>query len=160
MDCVDQPEATNQTSRLRKTGSGDPEAVSRDVCFEALMWIGRPRSLILAKDDVRFCSDYGLRSAVARCPESADFVAKVFLGWRTKFLRTTDAFRARRREGPHRLSQKRLRTFVRAVRSLAAPEESKNRLSRDFWSRSIFDFCTPLKSRHRRVLFHRRASPH
>ena len=58
MDCVDQPEATNQTSRLRKTGSGDPEAVSRDVCFEALMWIGRPRSLILAKDDVRFCPGF------------------------------------------------------------------------------------------------------
>jgi hypothetical protein len=54
-----------------------------------------------------------------------DCVAKVFLGWRTKFLRTTDAFRARRREGSHRLSQKRLRTFVRAVRSLAALESPK-----------------------------------
>ena len=35
-----------------------------------------------------------------------------------------------------------LRTFVCAVRSLAALEKSKNRLSRDFWSRSIFAFAT------------------
>jgi hypothetical protein len=52
MDCVDQPEATNQTSRLRKTGSGNPEAVSRDVRFEALMekplWVGRPRACELS----------------------------------------------------------------------------------------------------------------
>ena len=36
MDCVDQPKATKETSRLRKTGSSDPEAVSRDLRLEEL----------------------------------------------------------------------------------------------------------------------------
>ena len=71
----------------------------------------------------------------------ADIVAKVFLGWRTKFSRTTDAFRVRRYEGPHRFTQKRPRTFVAPLQSLAAARMSKNQLSRDFRSISIFDFC-------------------
>jgi hypothetical protein len=49
-------------------------------------------------------------------------------------------FRARRREGLHRFIQKRPRTFVSALASYTAVETSKDRLSRDFQSRSIFDF--------------------
>src|SRR6478735_8128787 len=71
----------------------------------------------------------------------ADIVAKVFLGWRTKILRAADAFYARRREGPYRFIQNRSRTSVVALKSDAAVEKSKDQLSRDFWGRSIFDFC-------------------
>jgi len=41
---------------------------------------------------------------------------------------------------PRRLTQKRPRTFVSALWSFAAVEMSRNRLSRDFRGRSIFDF--------------------
>src|SRR6476660_5139950 len=70
-------------------------------------------------------------SAIAlRSP--GDIVAKVFLGCRTKILRTADAFCARRREGPHRLIQNRSRTSVVALKGDAAAERSKDQLSRDF----------------------------
>src|ERR1700680_649216 len=42
-------------------------------------------------------------------PLVADFVAKVFLGCRTKIPRAADASRASRREGPHRFAEKRPR---------------------------------------------------
>jgi hypothetical protein len=61
-----------------------------------------------------------------------DIVAKVFLGWRTKILRTADAFCARRREGPYRLIQNRSLASVVALKSNAAAEKSKDQLSRDF----------------------------
>src|SRR4029434_4472912 len=54
---------------------------------------------------------------------------------------TADAVRTRRCEGPHRFTQKRPRTFVSGLASIAAVETSKHRLSRDFQRRSIFDFC-------------------
>src|ERR1043166_3684238 len=73
-----------------------------------------------------------------------DSVAKVFLGWRPKFFRTADAFRARRYEGPHRFTQKRPRSFVWALRSIAVVEPAKNQLLRDFRRRSIFDFCNTI----------------
>src|ERR1700736_5047562 len=57
-----------------------------------------------------------------------------------KFLRTADAFRTRRREGPHRFTQKQPPTFVSALRSVAAVETAKNQLWRDFRCGSIFDF--------------------
>src|SRR5664280_1069532 len=41
------------------------------------------------------------------CPFCADFVEKVFLARLTKILRATDAFYARRREGPYRFIQNR-----------------------------------------------------
>jgi len=41
---------------------------------------------------------------------------------------------------PQRLSQKRPRTLVSPLASIAAIETSKHRLSRDFGSHSIFDF--------------------
>ena len=59
-------------------------------------------------------------------------VAKVFSGCRTKILRATDAFYARRREGPYRFIQNRSRTSVVTLKSGAAGEKSKDRLSRDF----------------------------
>src|SRR3954467_15938867 len=55
----------------------------------------------------------------------ADIVAKVFLGWRTKILRATDAFSARRREGPYRFIQNRSRTSVVPQKSGPAAESPK-----------------------------------
>jgi hypothetical protein len=69
-----------------------------------------------------------------------DTVEKVFWGWRTKFSRAADAFRAQRCEGPLRFSEKRPRTFVLALCSIPAADSSKNQHLRDFWSFSIFDF--------------------
>jgi hypothetical protein len=76
-----------------------------------------------------------------RLPLMADIVAKVFLGCRTKILRTADAFYAWRREGPYRFIQNRPRTFLSALKSYGAAEKSKDQLLRDFWGCSIFDFC-------------------
>lgn len=53
---------------------------------------------------------------------------------------TTEAFFARRREGPHRFSEKRPRSFVSSLGKIAAAETSKNPHLREFWGRSIFDF--------------------
>lgn len=47
-----------------------------------------------------------------------------------KFFRTADAFRIRRREGPYRFTQKRSRTFVAPLQSVAAVQRSKNQLAR------------------------------
>jgi hypothetical protein len=62
----------------------------------------------------------------------ADFVAKVFLGCRTKILRATGAFCAQRCEGPYRLIQNRSRTSAVALKRDAAAERSKDQLPRDF----------------------------
>jgi hypothetical protein len=70
----------------------------------------------------------------------ADTVEKVFLGRLTKFSRAADAFRARWCEGPRRISEKRPRPFVLALRRIPTVELSKNQDLRDFWGRSIFDF--------------------
>src|SRR5258706_16154792 len=63
-----------------------------------------------------------------RCRLLADIVAKVFFGGSTKILKTADAFRVWRHEGPHRFIPKRPPTFVLAPESLAAAGASKNRL--------------------------------
>jgi hypothetical protein len=74
---------------------------------------------------------------------------KSFWGKQTKFSKAADAFRAQRREGPLRFSEKRPRTFVSALLSIAAAEWSKNQHLRDFWLRSIFDFFDSIgPSRH------------
>jgi hypothetical protein len=65
-------------------------------------------------------------------PTLPDIVAKVFLGWRTKILRSADALYARQREGPYRFIQNRLRTSVVALKSDAAAEKFKDQLSRGF----------------------------
>src|SRR4051812_26437947 len=54
--------------------------------------------------------------------KSADIVAKVFSGWRTKILRAADALHARRGEGPYRCIQNRPRAPVTALKSDAATE--------------------------------------
>ena len=51
-----------------------------------------------------------------------DAVEKAFWGDIRKFAKAADAFYARRREGPHRVSEKRPRTFVPALQSIAAAE--------------------------------------
>ena len=56
------------------------------------------------------------RSALGRAVE------KVFLGLQTKFSKAAGSFRAQRREGPHCASEKRPRTFVSALQSIAAAE--------------------------------------
>jgi hypothetical protein len=92
-------------------------------------------------------SDFEPMSAlerIAACLKNADIVAKVFLGWRPKFFRTADAFCARGYEGPHRFVQKRARSFVTALRSIAVVESVRNQRLRDFRRRSIFDFCNKI----------------
>ena len=59
--------------------------------------------------------------------------------------------RKRWREGPHRFKQKRPRTIVSALRGFDAVETSKNQLSLNFRSRSIFGFCNSIgtfRTRH------------
>jgi hypothetical protein len=70
-----------------------------------------------------------------------DIVAKVYLGSSTKILRATEAFYARRREGPYRFIQNRSRTSVVTLKSDTAAEKPKDQLWRDFQGCSIFDFC-------------------
>jgi hypothetical protein len=60
------------------------------------------------------------------CRLSADTLEKVFWGWRTKFSRAADAFRAQRCEGLHHFSEKRPWSFVSALRGIWATESSKN----------------------------------
>src|SRR6202161_1046931 len=79
-------------------------------------------------------------------PVRADSVEKVFWGWRTKFSRAADAFRAQRCERARRFSEKRPRTFVLALCSIPAADLSKNQHLRDFWSFSIFDFFNSIDS--------------
>jgi hypothetical protein len=69
-------------------------------------------------------------------------VAKVFLGWRTEILRTADAFYARRREGPYRFIQNRLRTSVVALKSDAAAEKSKINFREFFEADRFSTFAT------------------
>src|SRR6478752_2991261 len=93
---------------------------------------GSSTDLAAPKFDFRSSPESGLKSDIEPCPLGADIVAKVFLGWRTKILRAADASSARRREGPYRFIQNRSRASVVALKSDAAAEKSKDRLSRDF----------------------------
>jgi hypothetical protein len=74
----------------------------------------------------------------------APIVLKKSFGVANEFFRTANAFRARRYEGPHRFAQKRPRTFLATLQSLATARMSKNQLSRDFRNSSIFDFCNTI----------------
>ena len=82
--------------------------------------------------EVGFALNSGHRQPRLAGPKRADTVAKLFLGWRTKIPKAADASYARRREGPYRFIQNRSRTFAVALKSDAAAEKSKGRLSRDF----------------------------
>jgi hypothetical protein len=48
---------------------------------------------------------------------------------------------------PHRISEKRPRSFVSTRARIAAAESSKNQHLRDFRRRSIFDFCNTIEGR-------------
>src|ERR1700728_3859065 len=90
--------------------------------------------------DVRLALNSRHAATATACRFCADTVEKVFWGWRTKFSRAADVFRAQRCERPRRFSEKRPRTFVLALCSIPAADLSKNQHLRDFWSFSIFDF--------------------
>src|SRR6476660_6524767 len=62
---------------------------------------------------------------LARSLHLADSVAKVFFGWRRKFLRTADAFCAWGREGPHWFTQKRPRPPYPSYRALQRRRRQK-----------------------------------
>jgi hypothetical protein len=83
--------------------------------------------------EVGFALNNGHRQPSLSGPKSADIVAKVFSGWRTKILRAADASSVRRREGPYRFIQNRSRTSAAALKSDAAAEKPKDQLWRDFW---------------------------
>src|SRR5271167_4857571 len=78
-------------------------------------------------------------------PPLADIVAKVFLGCRTKIPRAADAFHPGQCEGPYRFMQNPPPTFAVALNGDLVAEKSKNRLSRDFYAPSIFDFCNNIR---------------
>jgi hypothetical protein len=82
-----------------------------------------------------------------RCPFEVDAVEKVFFGWSTKILRTADAVRVRRPEGPHRFIQKRPPAFLLGLEELVAAAVLKKILSRDFRGLSIFDFFRQHRSK-------------
>jgi hypothetical protein len=117
-------------------------AAGWDACMASIIRSRERRNVWLAT--VRFDTHSGLNSDITAPPKSADTVAKVFSGQQTKIIKTADAFRRRRREGPHRFAQKRPRTFVSGLPSIGNVETSKHRLLRDFQRRSIFDFCNSI----------------
>ena len=90
----------------------------------------------------RNCSPWSTDALNLRPLSEGDFVAKVFLGWRTRILRAADAFCARRRERPHRFIQNRPGTSVVALKSDTAAEKSKDQLSRDFRVARFSTFAT------------------
>jgi len=73
-------------------------------------------------NDVRSWGQSRPRNYERRLPKLTDAVEKVFYGYQTKFSKAADAFRAPRREGPHRVLEKRPRTFVSARQSIAAAD--------------------------------------
>jgi hypothetical protein len=112
--------------------------IAREVCRYAKMArllgrFGSNSEVRMLNREVGFALSNGPRQPHLLGPKSADIVAKVFLGWRTKILRATDRFYARRREGTYRFIQNRSRTSVAALKSDAAAEKSKDQLWRDFW---------------------------
>src|SRR5260370_21772308 len=94
------------------------------------MWV---KSVVVTVADHFWCTPI---NRDCKCPPAclkrADIVAKVFLGWLRKISTAADALYARRRVGPYRFIQDRSRTSVVALKSDAAAERSKDRLSRDF----------------------------
>jgi hypothetical protein len=63
---------------------------------------------LLPGDPVFFSSARPMRSSehvIMERPLLADIIEKVFSGWRTRFSRASDAFRAQRCEGPRRISE-------------------------------------------------------
>jgi hypothetical protein len=71
---------------------------------------------------------------------------KSFWGDERKFLEPLMRFACGDMRGPHRFTQKRPRSFVSALRSIAVAVSAKKQLLRDFRRRSIFDFCITIPS--------------
>ena len=67
-----------------------------------------------------------------------------------QFFRTADAFRARRYEGPRRFAQKRPRSFVSALRSIAMAGSANNQLCEIFGVVQFSTFAT-LSAQSRRA---------
>ena len=65
---------------------------------------------------------------------------KSFGGGERNFLKPLMRFVRGDARGPRRISEKRSRTFVSALRCIPTAELSKNQHLREFWRRSIFDF--------------------
>jgi hypothetical protein len=81
---------------------------------------------------------------IPECLFVADSVESAFFCWRPKFPTTADAFYTRRREGPYRFAQERPRSSISSYRASEQLETFEIQLSRDFQSRSIFDFCNSI----------------
>src|SRR5260221_13167414 len=99
-------------------------SVQGPACVTFSHGLGQNRKSSMRAHVFRFAPKSGHCATDSTCPFRADTVEKVFSGWRTKFFRTADAVRTRRREGPHRFTQKRPRTFVSGLASIAALETS------------------------------------
>src|SRR5262249_53200458 len=90
--------------------------------------------------ELQSCRSDPYNSTLGRMSASGRYCRKRFF-WRVKkFFSAAGASRARRCEGPRRITRDRPQSFVRVLLRLAAAEATKNRLSRDFASCSIFDF--------------------
>jgi hypothetical protein len=70
-----------------------------------------------------------------------------FWGNERKFFEPLMRFALGDMRGPHRFNQKRPRSFVSALRSIALAESAKNQLLRGFRRRSIFDFCNTIDAK-------------
>ena len=109
--------------------------------------------------DVRVGSDSRPRCAPAQgplCPYQQTSSAwrgtsdKCRYGCKSLFGMTSEGSQSRltrfaqRREGPYHFIQNRSRTSVFASKSDPAAEKTKGQFWRDFWVRSIFDFCNDI----------------
>jgi hypothetical protein len=85
-----------------------------------------------------------------KCPPWADAVEKVFWGNKRTFPGLPIRL-GRSDVRDHRFSEKRPRTFVSALLSIATAEWPKNQHLRDFWLRSIFNSFDSIGQRLRRI---------
>jgi hypothetical protein len=95
--------------------------------------------LPIRRSPSKLCATLDVRRDCAWMMPRPDFFCPVLRLWSAQQLA--------RREGPHRFTQKRPRTFVPALQRVAAVGTSKNQLSRDFRCRSIFDFLQQYRSK-------------
>src|SRR6267142_3140698 len=86
-------------------------------------------------------------SAAPRSAFPSIVLKKSFWGDERKFLEPLMRFACGDMRGPHRFTQKRPRSFVSALRSIAVAVSAKKQLLRDFRRRSIFDFCNTIEVR-------------
>src|SRR6478752_502498 len=88
---------------------------SESVSAQRPFWVRlRPRR---AQARGPLCPINGHRQLGTARQISADFVAKVFLGWRSEIPKAADAFHSQQGEGPYRFIQNRSRASVTALKS-------------------------------------------